>query len=318
MSPRHFNPFHRRHGPAHTALDRRLDDLALMQGTLLSRQLEERGRLSSIQDAEFRVFSQFGDDGILQYLTRAVAIQPGERRFVEFGVEDYSESNTRFLLLHDNWSGLVLDASVENVASIRSDPIYWRHDLVAEEAFIDRDNISELLSRNGFDRDLGLLSIDVDGNDFWIWQALDLAPPIVVVEYNSIFGADRAVTVPYDAGFVRAAAHSTHLYWGSSLKALFLLAQQKGYALVGSNSAGNNAYFVRDDALGNLPRLTAKEGYVESKFRESRDVEGRMTYLRGASRLAAIADMSVYDVEAEALVLLAELRSDSRLPDSTD
>jgi hypothetical protein len=293
-------------------LEHRLDELAILEARTLIRDLD---RARDIHDAEFSVFSQFGDDGILQYLVACVGVQAHERRFVEFGVENYREANTRFLLVNDNWSGLVIDGSPANVEEIRRDPIYWRHDLVAESAFIDRDNIAGLIARHGFDRDLGILSIDVDGNDFWIWKALDLTPPIIVVEYNSVFGRERAVTIPYDPGFVRSQAHPSHLFWGASLKALALLAQQKGYALVGSNSAGNNAYFVRNDLAGGLPSLTAHDAYVESKFRESRDDAGKMTYLRGTARLEAIEEMTVYDVETESLVSLAEVREAGRSAD---
>src|SRR6185369_15168662 len=96
-----------------------------------------------LRDAELKVFSQFGEDGILQYLLRHVPVP--KRVFVEFGVSDYAESNTRFLLQNDNWSGLVIDGSRENVDFIRSQPYYWRHTLKAECAFIDRDNINGLI-----------------------------------------------------------------------------------------------------------------------------------------------------------------------------
>jgi hypothetical protein len=117
--------------------------------------------------------------------------------FVEFGVEDYTESNTRFLLVKDNWKGLVIDADADNVRSIRDSPLYWRQDLTAAQAFVTRDNVDEVLISQGFGGPVGLLSIDVDGNDYWIWEALRAADPdIVVIEYNSAFAAERAVVVP--------------------------------------------------------------------------------------------------------------------------
>src|SRR3984885_8566432 len=134
---------------------------------------------------EFRVFSQFGDDGIIQYIVSRLDLPLAERRFVEFGVENYREANTRFLLLNDNWSGLVIDGSENHISSIRSEPIYWRHDLTAVSRFVTRDNISSILETAGFSGRIGLLSIDVDGNDYWIWEALTtLDPAVVIVEYN--------------------------------------------------------------------------------------------------------------------------------------
>jgi hypothetical protein len=112
-----------------------------------------------------------------------------------------------------------------------------------------------------------------------------------------VFGPDHAVSVPYDPAFVRSKAHHSHLYWGCSLKAWEQLARKKGYALVGSNSAGNNAFFVRRDKLNGLRELAAEEAWVESQFRESRDRSGRLTYLNGKARLDEIRAMTVVDVE---------------------
>jgi hypothetical protein len=290
------------------ALACRVDELSVLVGSGLARDVRAAGTLAALEDAEFKVFSQFGDDGIIQYLLGAVGIEPHERSFVEFGVEDYREANTRFLLLHDNWRGLVMDGNEAHVRRIAGDRIAWRHELTAVHAFLDRDNVGELIRRHGFWDDLGLLSIDVDGNDYWIWESLDgLRPPIVVVEYNSVLGAERAVTVPYDPAFARATAHPSYLYWGASLAALALLAERKGYALVGSNRAGNNAYFVSADRLGSLRRLTPAEAYVESRFRESRGPRGELTLLSGAERLEAIADLPLYDVETGETIVAREL-----------
>jgi hypothetical protein len=119
---------------------------------------------------------------------------------------------------------------------------------------------------------------------------------IVVVEYNSTFGSKQAVSIPYDAGFERSRAHYSQLYWGASLRAFCSLGTRKGYAFVGCNSAGNNAYFVRRDRLGPLIELDPQEGYVESRFRESRDSDGQLTYLAGKDRLREIATLPVVDV----------------------
>jgi hypothetical protein len=250
-------------------------------GRIEGRQLLELPA-SGIQQAEFRVFSQWGEDGILQHLLRYVAVS--RKVFVEFGVEDYSESNTRFLLANNNWAGLVIDGSSENVGSIKADEIYWRYNLKVENAFITRDNINDLIRRNGISGEIGLLSIDIDGNDYWVWEAIDaVVPSLVVAEYNSRFGPERAVTVPYDAGFVRRTAHPSNIYYGASLAALCLLGKRKGYGFVGCNTAGNNAFFVRNELRpSDLPELTSSEGFVRSQFRESRDATGSLAYLTEA------------------------------------
>jgi hypothetical protein len=269
------------------------------QRALIGRELAWRVRelesITGFSDVEFSVFSQFGDDGIIQWLIHRL---PGlSETFVEFGVGCYQEANTRFLLLNDNWRGLVMDSSSRNVDAIRRGQISWRHDLQSRCAFVTTENIDQLLLDHGFEGDIGLLHIDIDGNDYWVWRALTaVRPAIAIIEYNSVFGAARAVTIPYDPKFSRGGRVS-NLYFGASLLALCDLAHSKGYDFVGSNSAGNNAYFVRSDLHHGLKPLTAAEGHVISKFAESRDSKGRLTYLRGEQRLASLKGLPVVNTQ---------------------
>lgn len=258
------------------ALERRIERLQEAAGRIEARQTLDA---KTLREAEFRVFSQWGEDGIIQFLIRHVPIV--NTNFVEFGVQNYLESNTRFLLVHNNWSGLVIDGSEENVRSIRRDEIYWQHTFHAECAFITSDNINELIGSHGLKNDIGLLSVDVDGNDYWIWKAIDIVSPrIVIVEYNSRFGAEKEVTIPYDPAFVRSRAHASMIYYGASLSALARLGEEKGYSLVGCNSAGNNAFFVRKDVQpASLPGMTAREAFIAATFREARDVAGNLSFL---------------------------------------
>jgi hypothetical protein len=251
---------------------------------------------TTLREAEFRVFSQWGEDGIIQFLTRHVPIE--NKIFVEFGVQDYLESNTRFLVVKDNWSGLVIDGSAENVDKIRRSELYWRHAVSAECAFITRDNINDIIHSAGLSGDIGLLSVDIDGNDYWVWQAIDVVKPrIVVTEYNARFGAERAVSVPYDPQFVRGQAHYSMIYYGASLAALARLGEAKGYALVGCNSAGNNAFFVRKDVQpASLPGLTAREAYVRALFRETRDPSGNLSFLSPADELKLLETLPLVDL----------------------
>jgi hypothetical protein len=222
------------------------------------------------------------------------------RVFVEFGVEDYAEANTRFLLVNDGWSGLVMDASEENIRRIRRDPISWQHNLNSQQAFVTRENIDRLLADQGLTGDIGLLSIDIDGNDYWVWEAITVVTPaIVVVEYNARFGPDRAVSVPYDAGFERAKAHHSMIYYGASLRALWLLGKRKGYALVGCNAAGNNAFFVRRDLLpAALAELRPEEAFVPAGFREARDARGELALLDPREEAEILHGLPLVDVEA--------------------
>jgi len=283
------------------------DSQHLLLGKMISANVRAHGIYEDIHDAEFQVYSQFGDDGIIQYLIEQT--RPKVDKFIEFGVQDYEEANTRFLLHNNNWSGLIIDGDPANIEHVRCSPGFWRYDLQAIAQFVDRDNINSIFEAAGFTGEIGLLSMDIDGNDYWVWEAIRVVDPVlVIVEYNSVFGSEHAITIPYDPAFNRTEAHFSNLYWGASIKALCSLAEKKGYAFVGCNLAGNNAHFVRKDRVGRIPVKNAEEGYVESKFRESRDQSGgNLTYLRGRERIDVIKDMQVFDVEHGISVSVGEL-----------
>ncbi len=250
----------------HQAIEARLMRIQEALGRIEKRHLPNGPDLD-IHTAEFRVFSQWGEDGVLQHLLRHIPVS--RKIFIEFGVENYMEANTRFLLVNDNWQGLVIDGDSQNIASIRNSDISWRHTLKAEQAFITRENINDIIRRNGIEGEIGLLSIDIDGNDYWVWEAIEaISPAVTVIEYNARFGADRAVTVPYKADFARDREHYSYIYYGASLAALCLLSKRKGYAFVGCNLAGSNAFFVRENLRpAEMPVLTPEQGFVRSKFR---------------------------------------------------
>lgn len=290
-------------------LKRGIDEIKILEAKQIINQQRAGGvQFKSIHDYEFCVFSQFGDDGIIQYLINEIGIEEGSKKFIEFGVEDYTESNTRFLLVNNNWKGLVMDCSDHNIASIKCDEIYWRYDLTAIHQFVTRDNINKIIKDNGFSGQIGLLHIDIDGNDYWVWESIkEVDPTIVIMEYNSVFGNEHAITIPYDPKFERNLAHSSNLFWGCSLGSLVALAAKKGYAFVGCNSTGINAYFVKKTKLGKIKSLTLKEGYVESKYRESRDSKGNLTFISGKDRIHQIEKMKVFDVKQGRTVSLKSL-----------
>jgi hypothetical protein len=271
----------------------------LTLGRLLAEGGKSKKNVDSLSDVEFKVFSQWGDDGIIQWLVNNLEFP--NKTFIEFGVENYRESNTRFLMMNNNWSGLVMDGSESNVAQIVESEYYWQYDLSAKTAFIDADNIDSLIESADFHKEVGILHIDLDGNDYWIWDKISvISPVVVIVEYNSVFGNDRAITTPYDKAFFRTDSHHSNLYFGASLPALHRLSIKKGYSFIGCTSAGNNAYFVRKDKLNDVVReRSLQEGYVLSNCRESRDAHGGLTYLTGSARIEAIRGLPVFNVDTD-------------------
>lgn len=267
----------------------------MLLGHLAVRELMQRKSVQTIQEAEFRVFSQWGDDGIIQYLINTLDIP--HKKFIEFGISNYLEANTRFLLLHDNWSGLVMDYLPQYIEYIKKDPIYYQYDLTAKQALVNAENINDLVLSSGFEGDIGLLHIDMDGNDYWVWEALTVASPVIVImEYNAGFGVERPIVIPYEQEFNRRRSHQSTVYYGASLLALCDLAEKKGYAFIGCNSNGGNAYFVRKDKIGDIKVVSPSEGYVLTRSREHKDPEGKPTFISVQEAMEDIRGMPVVNV----------------------
>lgn len=280
---------------SHYIIPNRLDAIQEALGRIESR-LNSTLQDVNPREHEFKVYSQWGEDGIIDYLCRTIEISV--KSFVEFGVEDYTEANTLFLLKHRNWRGLVIDGSSINIESIKRGTVFWRYDLQACESFITRDNINNIIKENGLSGELGILSIDIDGNDYWVWEAITCVnPAIVICEYNSLFGPTAKISTPYINNFYRTSAHTSNMYYGASISGLNYLAESRGYRLVAGNSAGNNIFFVREDLLGSLRVQTPEEVYVRAGFREARSSEGEVELLTFEERQQAISALLVVQID---------------------
>ena len=184
---------------------------------------------------------------------------------------------------------------------VKNNPFFWRYDLNLKTAFIDKENINDLLEYSNFSN-IGLLHIDLDGNDYWILDSLDIdkySPDILILEYNSNFGPDRFITVPYDPLFSCIDAHYSGQYFGASISALDSLARQKGYYFIGSNSAGNNAYFLKNEFLDTIPSKRIDECFITAKFRDERNQNGELLFSSRQSSIRAIRGMPVFNVKTK-------------------
>ncbi len=280
-----------------------LDKSKILAAKSLINNFKHTDRDFNFSDIEFSVFSQWGDDGIIQYLIHKLNIS--NKTFIEFGVGNYLEANTRFLLINNNWKGLIFDGSEKNINFVKNDSIYWKYNLTAKHLFITKENINHEIKNCGFEGEIGILHIDIDGNDFWIWDEINVVnPEIVIMEYNSVFGNNAAITVPYDKNFYVTNAHYSNLFFGASLKAMCFLAEKKNYSFVGSNTNGNNAYFVRNDKLKSIQKITADEGYYEINARQNRNENGELTFKSDHEMIKACKDLNVINVETNELVPL--------------
>jgi len=260
----------------------------------------------NLNDYEASIFSQWGEDGIINYLINI--IEPKEKIFLEFGVDNYDESNTRFLLFNKNWSGHIIDGSQKNIDHIKKSYYYWKYDINAYCKFIDCENVNDFL-KSKIKNKLSLLSLDIDGNDYWVLQELDLNyfnPKILICEYNSLLGSKYALTTPYDRNFIRN--KKDYLYYGASIQAFTKLCKKKGYFLIGSNLNGNNLFFLRNDLKNKFEEKNPEQVFQYSKFRESRDQKGNLTFKNYEQSQKIISDYEFYNVDTEKKIIFKDLK----------
>lgn len=224
--------------------------------------------LPEFPDVEFRCYSQDGEDGILLYIFSLLGAT--NRRVVEICAGDGFECNAANLIINHGWHGLLVDGDADQVARGIAFYSTCRSTWVSPPTFVNHwvtaENVAAIVSGQGFDGPIDLLSIDVDGNDYWVWKALELIDPrVVVVEFNAQCGPESSITIAYQPDF-RLDLTARPYRCGASLEAFVRLGISKGYRLVGVESRGINAFFVREglgDAL--LPGLSAKKCYEQTE-----------------------------------------------------
>lgn len=236
--------------------------------------MPEKKAKQSINKQEFKLYSQNGEDGILLYIFSKIG---GKTHcFVEFGVGDGRECNSANFSLSLGWHGLLLEGSSKNAEYAKK---YYRMVLGTEAGkvkivneLLTMENINKLIQKNDISGEIDLLSIDIDGNDYWLWKAITVINPrVVVIEYNASFGPTKAITIKYNSQFQRKLYYPDSVYHGASLSALTKLGHEKGYILVGCDSAGINAFFVRKDlAKGKFLEVTPEDAYYPHALRGER------------------------------------------------
>ncbi|AWN43297.1 hypothetical protein [Methylobacterium durans] len=213
----------------------------------------------------YKVYSQSDEDGIIAEIFRRIGT--ADRSFVEFGVHDGLECNTSWLLMN-GWSGLWIDANEAACAAVRTTHRSWIESgaLTMTNAFVTAENINPVIGAHyPRSREIDLLSVDVDYNDYWIWKAItDVRPRVVIIEYNATWLPPLSISVPY----APSAVHDGSNYFGASLNAFAKLGTEKGYDLVGCCLAGVNAFFVRRDLVQGrfLAPGSAEEHYEPPRY----------------------------------------------------
>jgi hypothetical protein len=236
------------------------------------RDAAHRGALADLTDTEFRSFSQNGEDGILLYLFSVLGTT--NKKVVEICAGDGIECNAANLIVNHGWSGLLVDGDEQNIALARQFYATCRDTFsrvpTLVRAWVTAENVNQLLCEHGYAGEVDLLSLDIDGMDYWVWQALTcVRPRVVVLEFNYRWGPERAVTVPYRADF-RVESNKHPWCCGASLPAFVKLGRQRGYRLIGTHKQELNAIFLRSD-LGtdlfpevSVPRVFERNALLRS------------------------------------------------------
>ena len=293
------------------SVNRREDDFRIRIGAMhVSQNRNIEGMIQDLWDLEVRVFSQWGEDGILDYLFHRLEIS--KPRILELGAGCFAECNSRFAAHLRNASVYAVDARNDLPMGIHKSGLMWRNNLNYEVIEIDCENILDIVARAEMAIDgIDILSIDLDGNDYWLLEKIPLDQvSIVVVEYNPIFGKDFKITVPNEKKS-RFERHYSGLFFGASLPAFIKLLDEKKFSFVGTNRVGNNAFFVRkqmaDKCNVKLPHLDLLDKYVDWRCRDARNEHGVLTYDNMNVGRKVIEELLVVDVDTREKHKLKEL-----------
>ena len=261
-----------------------------------------RNKYNEIEDlteTETQIFSQNGEDGIIDYLINKLKID--KKNFVEVGVGDYRESNTRFIYNSYYPKGLIVDCIDDMEKKVKKHINFWKGDLRIINKQIDTKNILDVLNE-GCNYEIDIFSIDIDSIDYWIIDKLkNNISKIFIAEYNPVFGSELEVSVPNISGFDRGKYHHSHLCYGMSLKALVNLMDKKGYYFIGSNIQKINAFFIskefKKDIFFKNIIIKGLDKYTDSNIRDSRDSKKNLNYLSDELKFKEIENCEVVNLK---------------------
>ena len=278
------------------ALDRVIFCIGKVQISLNRNKYDE---VEDLIETEVKIFSQNGEDGIIDYLVHKLKVD--KKNFVEIGVGNYRESNTRFLYNRYHPKGLIIDYIDDMKKKVTKHVNFWKGDLRICNQKIDADNILDILNKN-CDYEIDFFSIDIDSIDYWIIKKLkNNISKIFVAEYNPVFGAELEVTVPNISGFERSKYHYSYLCYGMSLKALINLMDQKGYYFIGTNLQKINAFFIlkefKKEVFFKNIKIKSLDNYTNSNIRDSRDINNNLNFLSGNNKFKEIEDCEVINLK---------------------
>jgi hypothetical protein len=263
----------------------------------------------NLWDSEVKVYSQFGEDGIIDYLCERLGIS--KPKMLEIGAGNFTECNSRWLSEFRNASVYCVDGRKDLRIGIRNSQLLWKTHLYFKVDWITPENIQGVIDAARHDLSgIDVFSLDLDGNDYWILKNANLKDiKIVIVEYNPLFGHSEEVTIPRNDSFDRSTAHHSWLYYGASLRAFMALLATKDFDFVGTNRVGNNAFFVHNEHRQKIPLVIQSDYsiYTYWPIRDSRSVSGNLSYLSGRKRIEIMEDMPLLDLVSNNIIRVGDL-----------
>tara|TARA_B100001057_G_scaffold362735_1_gene365354 strand:- start:87 stop:1007 length:921 start_codon:yes stop_codon:yes gene_type:complete len=280
----------------------------LLGNLIISNSRKEYDNFKKIEEAEVKVFSQNGEDGIIDYLTKKLRIS--KPNFIEIGVGDYSEANTRYIYETNYGRGIIVDLIKNLKEKVSKNVSIWRGNLEIIEKKVNSKNINDLFQRIDFQLDI--VSIDIDGVDYWVIKNLKpKISKIFILEYNAVFGSNLEISIPDHDNFDRTDAHYSNLYYGASLKAYVNLMKKKGFYFLGVNKLRNNAFFINEDFLKEkfFPEIEniSFEDSTDANFSESRNAKGELSYLKNEKKLNEIKNCEVINIQTNSILKIKDL-----------
>ena len=284
--------------------------------SLMLAQRAAKASFRDLWDAEFRVFSQWGEDGILNFLTEALMLD--RPKVLEIGSGNFTECNGRFLADFRNASVVAVDMRPDLIPSMKAMDLYWRSSIHGLQRYVQPGNIREIQrDAEALIGPVDILSLDIDGNDYYVLEEADLSNvSVLVVEYNALFGSRRPLSVPRDDDFDRTRAHYSNLFFGASLPAWIHQLSRRGFTFIGTTRSSINAFFLADNLTETIPIAIPEHNllhrYTEVTVREGRNEEGDLAFFDSNEGRALIEHLSLIDVSSGNSVTLEQIYQQSQ------
>ena len=247
----------------------------VMNQYLLMKKLFTPAEMPSIRDTGFQVYSQFDEDGILLYIFSVIGTT--NKRVVEICAGDGIQCMAANLIVNHGWEGLLFDGDKDlveqGVKFYASHPATFLHPPIFKQAWLTRENVNGLISENGFRGEIDLLSLDIDGNDYYIMEAINVVNPrVIICETHNLIPSDAALTIPYREDFYYLDGKQHQEFRSVSPLAMKKLLDTKNYRLVGSHRYGFNAIFMRKDVgIDYFPEVRVESLYDSSYSKVRRE-----------------------------------------------